>query len=123
MTAADMLQAEKAYSEDQLQEVSSELKDVAPELPDLLYDFIGCTTILSEQDVLRRLSRLALTRPDVLEPLLWFGFLGVLDANGDEKYAYQFHYGVKRLLQEASKPPQFVVHPAFRIALGCSSGA
>jgi hypothetical protein len=122
VTAADMLQAEKAYSEDQLQEVSSELKDVAPGLPDILYGFIGCNCTLSEGEVLERVSGVALTRPDVLELLLWFGFLGVLDINGGGKYAYEFHYGVKRLLQEAEKPACYVIHPAFRTELGCAGG-
>ncbi len=121
VTAADMVYAEKAYSADQLQEVSSELRDVAPELPDILYDFIGCSPVLSEREVLQRLSSVVLLRPDALELLLWFGFLGVLDGNGNEKYAYEFNYGVKRLLQEASRPPQYVVHPAFRTELGCAS--
>ena len=55
---------------------------------------------------------------DELELLLWFGFLGVIDQHGEGRYAYQFHYGVKRLLQEATAPPKFVVHPAFRVELG-----
>jgi hypothetical protein len=122
VTAADISYAEKAYSADQLQEVSSELKDVAAELPDILYAFIGCDGVLSEKEVLDRVSTFALLRPDVLELLLWFGFLGIVDVNGDERYAYQFHYGVKRLLQDAAKPARYVIHPAFRAELGCGPG-
>jgi hypothetical protein len=118
VTAADILQAERAYSEDQLQEVFSELKDVAPELPAVLYDFIGCEYVLSEQQVLHTVAPIAQIRPDILELLLWFGFFGIIDRNSEEKYAYQYHYGVGRLLQDAKKPTRYVVHPAFRSALG-----
>jgi hypothetical protein len=121
VTESDIHQAEKTYSEDQLQEVTSELKDVAPNLPDVLYDFIGCASILREDEVLSRISGVTLAQPNTLELLLWFGFLGVVDHHGEERYAYQFHYGVKRLLQEAATPRRFVIHPAFRVELGCAS--
>jgi len=120
VTSDDILHAEKAYSEDQLQEVSAELRDVAPELPDVMYTFIGCDPTLSEADVSNRISAIPIVRNDVLDLLLWFGFLGVADANGDAKYAYQFHYGVNRLIQVAAKPVRYTIHPAFRAELGCS---
>ena len=121
VTAADILQAERGYSEDQLQEVSAELKDIAPELPDIMYAFIGSSPILSEAETLTRIAQLTTSRSDVLELLLWFGFLGVVDVNGEGKYAFQFHHGVKRLMQEAVEPVRYVIHPAFRSELGCPS--
>lgn len=121
VTAEDILHAERSYSEDQLQEVSAELRDVAPELPDVMYAFIGCESILSEADVTARVSAIPMPRDEVVNLLLWFGFLGVVDANGDARYAYQFHYGVRRLMREAATPVRYSIHPAFRAELGCPS--
>jgi hypothetical protein len=56
----------------------------------------------------------------VLELLFWFGFLGVLDAEGEERYAYQFQHGVKRMLTGVPTPFRCVIQPAFRRALGCT---
>ena len=121
----DILQAEKTYSEDQLQEVSFELRDVSPEFPDVLYAFIGAPINLSKLDIETRLGAAGILEKDrskVFELLLWFGFLGILDRDGDEKFSYQYQYGVDRMLKEASLRQGFVIHPAFRLALGCEQG-
>ena len=54
-----------------------------------------------------------------VEILLWFGFFGIIDAEGGEKYAHMYQYGVKRMLREANEQTVFVLHPAFRSVLGC----
>ena len=123
VASGDIQQAEKSYSEDQLQEVSAELNDVAPELPEVLYNFIGCSCMLNKTEIDKRVPSNLTTPANVLDLLLWFGFLGIIDANGDARYAYQFHYGVKRLIQEADDPIRYVINPAFRIELGCTGSA
>ena len=118
----DILQAEKTYSEDQLQEVSFELRDVSPEFPDVLYAFIGSPISLSKIDIETRLGAAGILEKDrvnVFELLLWFGFLGILDKDGEERFSHQYQYGVERMLKEASLRQGFVIHPAFRVALGC----
>lgn len=122
VTENDILQAQKDYSEDQLQEVSFELRDISPNFPDILYSFIGCSPILEEENLTEILSA-AQVAPEELDKLrkllLWFGFIGVLDQGGEERYAYEYHYGVSRMLHDAVSPNRFVIHPAFRSALGC----
>ncbi|MGA9546052.1 MAG: hypothetical protein WBQ85_20925, partial [Candidatus Sulfotelmatobacter sp.] len=54
---------------------------------------------------------------EAIEILLWFGFVGIVDAEGEEKYAHMYQYGVKRMLREASQQTSFVIHPAFRSVL------
>lgn len=56
----------------------------------------------------------------VLELLLWFGFMGLVGKDGEEVYAYQFQHGVRRMLHSISEPVRYIIHPAFRAALGCS---
>jgi len=122
VSESDVIQAEKRYSEDQLQEISFELKDISPEYGDVIYGFIGCLTTLDREELRDRLRLMAV--PDascahVEGLLLWFGFLGVMNSDGEERYSYSYQYGVDRMLREACTNPTFVIHPAFRSALGC----
>ena len=51
--------------------------------------------------------------------LLWFGFLGIPDSKHEDRYAYQFQHNL-RLMKSTLRPDfGFVIHPAFRKALGC----
>ena len=124
VSESDVLQAEKTYSEDQLQEVSFELRDISPDYPDVLYSFIDSPTVMTEATAQERLAVAGVPtdqRDHVLNLLLWFGFLGVLRPDGEERYAYQYKYGVKRMLRDVAAPLRFVIHPAFRGALGSSA--
>jgi hypothetical protein len=88
-----------------------------------LYAFIGCSVVLANDAVRQLLSGVGISgeRADqVLDLLFWFGFLGVMDSDGEERYAYQFQYGIHRMLLGVPTPLRCVVHPAFRHALGCS---
>jgi hypothetical protein len=118
---SDILQAETAYSEDQLQEVSFELRDVSPDYPDVLYAFIGSRCTLTKKEVEEKLLTAAVPSSEInklFELLLFLGFLGALSMNNDELYAYQYEYGVQRMLKDAPSTPLFIIHPAFRFALG-----
>jgi hypothetical protein len=124
VSESDILQAEKTYSEDQLQDVSFELRDISPDYPEVLYAFIDSAAVLTEAAVRERLAAAGVwsdQRERVLDLLLWFGFLGVLRPDGEERYAYQYKYGVGRMLRDVATPLRFVMHPAFRRALGCSA--
>jgi hypothetical protein len=120
---ADILAAEAGFSEDQLQEVSFELKDISPGYADLLYAFIGAPAMDFEDGVRRRLETSGVPEEELeraIRLLLWFSFIGII-AQGDEnseRYSYNFQYGIDRLLKEAIQPMRFVIHPAFRRALG-----
>jgi len=119
----DILQAEKTYSEDQLQEVSFELHDIAPEYSEIVYLFIGSPSQFTKEELSTRMQSCGLPPSDadkVSELLLWFGFVGVLGGDGEEHYAYQYQYGVKRMLKGFSNNPTLIIHPAYRSALGCT---
>jgi hypothetical protein len=122
VSADDVIQAENGYSEDQLQEVFFELRDISPQYQNILYVFIAAATVLSRNDILRRLAEIGMTNQQadrLIELLLWFGFLGIMNADNEDRYSYQYHYGVSRMLQDASAPIRFTIHPAFRMELGC----
>jgi hypothetical protein len=121
VTESDVIYAEKSYSEDQLQELMFEMRDVEPGLPDILYAFIGSSVGFGGAELGVKLATLVEAVPTErgIDLLLWFCFLGVIDANGEERFAYQYQYGVKRMLQDAISPIRYTIHPALRLALGC----
>lgn len=103
VTAADLLKAEAAYSEDMLRGLSFELGDVNPALVDAVYHFIGCPSVMPQDDVRTRLVEGGVPAVDVqstLEHLLWFGYLGVQDSGRDglPVYSYQVGYNLAKLL-------------------------
>lgn len=120
---ADILQAEKQYSEDQLQAVFDELRDINSEFAELPYAFIGSQVAMPRTALEAKIEEIGVTREKVnqaINILLWFGFFGIVDADGEEKYAHMYQYGVKRMLREAGEQGRFVIHPAFRSVLSCS---
>jgi hypothetical protein len=113
----DITKAEEMYSEDILLATQFEVRDVYPEAGEPLYEFLGCRTELSREDVLERVKR----DERVLDLLVWFGFLGVKEAWREEpEFSYQVRYNVAKLLAPVKQGRAvFVVHPAFRRALEC----
>jgi hypothetical protein len=122
LTEADMLQAEENYSSDALVDVCLEMKDVDSEFGNVPYAFIGSTVVLSKQNVVDRLANSGV-RPEVIEYvldlLLWFGVLGIYLDDEEERYSYQYNHDPMML---STGVPHFAycIHPAFRVALGCS---
>lgn len=117
----DVLKAEEQYSEDQTQELAFEIGQVFPEYADLHYTFIGAKSLMDEEELKATLQAGKISDGDldrVTDVLLWFGFLGVVSKTGMEKFAYEYRYGIERLKAEAANPKRYIVHPAFRTALG-----
>lgn len=122
----DILKAEVLYSEDILLSTIFELRDVYPDKPDALYEFLGCPTHMTKVEVLERLAPAGFDAGfmnDALGLLLWFGFLGIQEAGQEEpRFAYQMRYNLTKLLSPIERGRgMFVIHPAFRKALECSS--
>jgi hypothetical protein len=120
---ADILQAEKQYSEDQIQALFDELRDINSEFAELPYAFIGSPVMITRDSLEAKVQEIGISSAKVNEALtilLWFGFFGIVDTQGEEKYAHMYQYGVKRMLREANKGTMFVIHPAFRTVLGCN---
>jgi hypothetical protein len=120
---ADILQAEKQYSEDQLQAIVDELRDINNEFSELPYAFIGSEATMTRDVLEMKVQEIGVTHSKVDEAiniLLWFGFFGIIAADGEEKYAHMYQYGVKRMLRETSSKTPYVIHPAFRSVLACN---
>lgn len=120
----DFEAGERLYSEDQLTDISYELRDVSPRYDDLLYAFIAEPREISHGDLYSILHNAKIPDEEIdqaIRLLVWFSFLGILDRVGEERYAYQYRHSVDRLLKEAGLSPTFVIHPAFRKALGTAA--
>jgi hypothetical protein len=95
----DILKAENAYSEDILLSTIFELRDVYPDA-DRVYEFLGCPTHLSRDDVLTRAKQ----DQRLIDLLVWSGFLGVRENRQDEpRFSYQVRHN---LASRLSKSPR-----------------
>jgi hypothetical protein len=118
----DFLSAEKEFSEDMLNELSYEMRDIFPEIRDPMLAFIGANNFLSYEDIEVMLLDVGIPEDKIkntLDILLWFSFLGVRKKD-DEHYAYQFLYNIdklKAIVKDAKiSDAVYSIHPAFRYA-------
>jgi len=125
VTADDIRQAEKSYSEDLLLATAFEIGDIARELRDVLYAFDRSRPILSPDNLNAVLERAGLgnvAAEKTIDVLLWFGFLGVIAPQGEERYSYNVIHNINRLkatIQQGGG--QYVIHPGFRAALNIAT--
>jgi hypothetical protein len=122
VTEADILDAEVRYSADALVDISLEMKDIKPEFDNVPYAFIGCRTFLSAVEVEQKLREVGIRDEEVANVvplLLWFGVLGIYVGEDEERYSYQYEHDPRRMTA-GLKNYGYCIHPAFRVALGCS---
>ena len=116
----DILYGELGYSEDSLQDLMFELKDINPKYQDILYNFFYCKPRLSYEEI-KSLIEKDITDEDeiykIVELLVWFGFLGVMVGSEETKYSHQVQYNIRKLNMDTKCI--FEIHPAFRRGLEC----
>ncbi|THD04539.1 hypothetical protein B1991_17300 [Rhodanobacter lindaniclasticus] len=111
-----------AYSVDVLTDVEYEMNDVSPSSGDALYAFIDVPDAITYEEVGAVLARFGVSPDridDVVNLLLWYGFLGVQVALDDVRYIYDFSYSTRMLRGFLKARPNsvFSVNPAFSEAL------
>ena len=124
VTEHDILDAERSYSADALVDIGLEMKDVKPEYDNVPYAFIGARATLSRTEVEQKLREADILDKEVervIDLLLWFGVLGIYVSEDEERYSYQYEHDPKRM-SAGLKSFAYCIHPAFRVALGCSNG-
>jgi len=123
VSESDILQAERAYSAEALVDISLEMRDVKSQYDNVPYAFIGCSTVLSRNEVEAQLRDAGIHEadlPEVIDLLVWFGVLGIYINEDDERYSYQFEHDPRRMTA-GLRAYAYCIHPAFRSALGCSN--
>jgi hypothetical protein len=96
---ADIEQGEEAYSSDLLSNVSYEIRDVAPNAENILYEFIDAPAVMSGREVRELLIRTVgeAEWSQLLDLLFWYGFLGLEREDGEATYIYSVKYDMRRL--------------------------
>lgn len=120
---SDIEKGVAAYSSDLLRDIGYELRDVSKETDGVLYAFVASTSDLSEAEVIDKLAKSGLDQDkayQVMDFLLWYGFLGIRINSDEPKFIYDFSYnkalmdGVKRI---SSQAVSMVINQAFWPAL------
>ncbi len=116
-----------AFSTNLLTELGLEIRDVFPDVQDVLYAFIDSKTTMSLQDVRAKLHEIGVKPTDterLVEILIWFGFFGVA-WNGETKFIYTVNYDMKLirafLRGKADDSVLLIVNPAFVPGLAIST--
>jgi nucleoside 2-deoxyribosyltransferase len=119
----DILKGEESYSSELVANIGFEIRDVFPEAGDVLYEFIGAAQRLSRDAVTKHLFSAGIdaTQHDqLIDLLLWYGFLGIVRESGEIAYIYTVSYDRRRLKALMKKDPGndvFFVNPAFWVGL------
>jgi hypothetical protein len=119
----DILIAEISYSEDMLNNLRYEMRDVFPEHPNLLNCFIRKPLILSKDDLTVIILDGGIPEDKVditIDRLIWFSFLGV-SLGEDRRFSYQVTYNIDKLksyiMSDSDSAPVYCIHPAFHKSL------
>ena len=123
VTEEDIITSEAAFSEDMLNDLKYEMRDVFPQYPNILRAFFCQPHHLSYNDIWLVVTEAGIKEaelPAAIDALLWFSFLGIL--RGDEdRYSYDVSYNLDKLKSLADwhdhDRVMFSIHPAVRSAL------
>jgi hypothetical protein len=117
-----------AFSNDLFSELDLEIRDSFPGAGDALYSFLGAKSRMKRPELEQILTKHGISVQavdELIDTLLWFGFLGLVSEDGDTKYIYSYHYnmnvlsGVHRKLLNSDNFA-YVLNPAFGPVLGLS---
>jgi len=116
----DVRDGEERYSTELVQNISFEIRDVFPNLGDVLYEFLEVPVRLDSEQLDTRLAPVCSDhkeRERLLELLVWFGFLGFVREDGEVAYIYSVKYDMKRLKAIIAKKRTgrvvYQINPAF----------
>jgi len=95
-----------------------EMRDVAGTPEDIFYRFIGVTQVLTEAQLYQLLSddKLGIDQKEMIDLLLWYGFLGIVSESNIPVYIYNLAYDFRRLdaeRQTRREEIRYSVNPAF----------
>jgi hypothetical protein len=130
--ANDFADAFRSFSIQLIDNISLEMRDIEPKLENLLYEFIDREPSFSRatlRAIIRRCikdNNVEESEQEIVDLLLWFGFLGVRDANGEAKFIFDVAYNmnmISALSKKSNTANHYLIHPAFRPGLSISEPA
>ena len=123
VTTEDIFSAEQQFSEDMLNELRYEVRDVLGNKKEPLLAFMGSNKYLSREDIELTLIELGVKEEEfekMIDFLLWFSFIGVR-LKEEEYYSYNFLYNIEKqkllIKDDGNTSLIYCIHPAFRMAL------
>ncbi len=109
-----------SFSTDLVAEIGLEIRDVFPDVSDLLFAFVGSSVSLRPDEVRLKLKESGVTDDQmehVIDILMWFGFLGVQKNSDEPRFIYSFNYQLKlmqaHLRAGSSNGLMLSINPAF----------
>jgi hypothetical protein len=127
--AEDIKKGWAQFSTDLVFEIGLEIRDVFPEVEDVLYTFIEVPSRLPEKLLRELLTSAGVAthlQTRLIEILLWYGVLGLVGSDGEVEYIYSLNYDVRLMRGKLRKLGEgsgvFSVNPAFWPGLGIRSG-
>lgn len=122
----DFVDGYKNFSLDLVENLSLEIRDIAPEIENSLYMFIDKSPSM-KISVLRKTMKEAGIKDDKRDALislfLWYGVLGIEVSDQELRYIHDVNYNfrmLKTLSDRQGLNVRFNLHPAFRQALAVS---
>ena len=96
-----------------------EMRDIAGTPEDIFYQFIGVKKVMNqvELNLIIEKGGINLTADEIVNTLLWYGFLGIVGRSGEPVFIYDRAYDFRRLKAEfpsnAEKGVRYVINSAF----------
>lgn len=120
ISVEDIEKGFNVFSNDLIQDISLEIRDVYPNAENIIYEFIGVEPVINEIkiiDIIKEKVSSDENASDIFRLLLWYGFIGVKN-NGDILYIHNFNYNMKTMegmmnKNRSSGKLMFSVNPAF----------
>ena len=114
----DFRKGEEDFSMKLVHDISFEIRDVLPEVEDVLYVFIQSSRRIDHDALVAHLTKHGIDEPErLIQLFLWFGCIGYVRETDEVAYIYDVKYDTKRLkalIRNApSGNPVYQINPAF----------
>lgn len=119
----DCIDAIRDHSLTLVDDFGFEMRDVSGISNEILYSFIGIPQLISQVKLVDTLVQSGYTKKTadtVIQLMLWYGLLGVVDDEQVSRYIYDYRYNIKRLQAEVARRgdgQELVINPALYVGL------
>lgn len=108
-----------AFSVDILTDINYEIRDIFKEAENIMYAFLASNATLSQKELQNLIAGSEISEnlfDQVVDILLWYGFLGIKLNNQDVKYIFNLNYNIqllKALIKKNHDNFLYSINPAF----------
>ena len=120
----DVIAGLRTHSLELVEEISLEIRDVAPEIENAVYLLLDCPARIPHEDLLYLLIKEGIDDAlwtKLIDLFLWYGVLGIVREEREPVYIYSVNYNFAMLratLRKAGDNPVYAVNSAFTLGLG-----